>query len=436
MGHRKYNFVAAKYSCQQQDQLVGHTAYIPEEVPDSQGFRVAQLLATQLDYQCELQHSLTWLYGRHMADLPRRLVYHDALRDSVATLLQIFQAVHSSPYEHDEAPLRRSYIRAIQSVRQMLDNDPKAGYGSETLCAVTLLSSCSPFFEGAKSVFANAHASGAIEMLKARKFSCDADPFDSAILTMLRDATAIKAIIDGRTGGLTEEDWDALEKCYVGKDPTTRLLRCSVQIGRLFARAQYTDPGSDEEASAFEEGVKLQRKLEVLTLEFSDLAYRTEASVYPTRAVQTQHAQYLRTYSLTLTIGGQLLTMLIAIAPENKHFGNEQLILKYRVLSLAEKTGNYRPWGATWVIISLMGCWCATMGTAHQDEVAKVLDELQHLQHKDGSWSMGFPRYLLYKLFYSVCLQRGPHFGTTPPPTEGFEEANNLLFFPARTALY
>ncbi|KPI39979.1 uncharacterized protein AB675_11333 [Cyphellophora attinorum] len=444
------------------------TIILPESVPDSQSFRVAQLLSTHLASHDDLKYSMTWLWGAYISELPRHMVYHPALSAAVETLLMVHQTIcvdsSSQARRSHQILLHRSYIEAITSVRLRLDL-PNARREPEMLCAVFILSSISPYFEGVDSVFKNPHAKGAIEILRARKFSTASDSsnnndsFDTFTLSMLRNATALKAIVDGEED-MTPADWEMYENSYQYTDTVGRLLRCAVRTGRVFAFARTTQPQSPEEAIAFQQALQLELELEVIVLE---LEQDIERATPPANLVSPQrpHAQALRNYTQALVLYAQILCLLQSIRPLETNncspdFEQDIIVLVSRTLSVAEQAKIYRPLGANWIVIGLMATWCATMGTAFQMEVAEVMDgwRAEGPKSLDKADSV-VPRGVLYGWWRRVTLGRGRGAGSGGFPslidersggggkwaagyaTAGHETGrSNMLFVPARTALY
>lgn len=409
---------------------------------------------------------MTWLWGAFVSELPRHMVYHEALSASVMSLLMVHQTICADPHiqlqRSQQILLRRSYIDAITSVRLALEK-PSARLEPEILCAVFILSSISPYFEGVETVFKNPHAKGAIEILRMRNFSGNSnndDSFDTFTLSMLRNATALKAIVDGEEG-MTPADWDAFENCYRGTDTVMRLLRCVVQIGRVFAYARMTEPQSPEELTAFQQATQRHHGLEAIVLELQQMVQRTQQrniSISPngTLSPQRPHAQALRVYTGALTVYAQLLCLLQTICPlSSPNFEPDLILLVSRVLYVAQEAKVYRPLGANWVIIALMATWCATMGTPYQMEVAEVMDGWR----ADGPNGLGkersvIPRSVLYNWWKRVTLGRGRGSGggstfgweyssdsggiwdTGPAASADYGGGSSLVFVPARTALY
>lgn len=364
-----------------------------------------------------------------MTALPCRMGTHHALDAAVLTLLEVHQDICTFSTRTDENLLLQHYNRAIRALRLRLA-DPTAIYEPETLCAIMILSACSPRFAGPGVVFVNPHARAAAEILKIQGFPCGRNDFETTLYAMLRNAVAIKAIVDPEIG-FSDEDWTAFEGSYQGDQPVTRLMRCAVRIGRLMAHARSAISDSVKRHASYQEATEVQYELDRITLDLKTKVYASKPHTADPILAARNHAQHQRSYCQALGISAQLLCIRRALSPAHSTFDDELDVLSSRMLQLAEDTRAYRPLGANWTVIALMTVWCATQGTRFQSGIEEVLDGWR--EDTLGQRST-MPRDVLYNLHSCLSLGHGQYIAKSRPVLAS--PASHLILVPAKTSTY
>lgn len=407
---------------------------IPNAVPSNARNLLAQNLVAQLQPANDLRYSVTWMWGPHMNDLPRRIGTSAVLDAAINTLLAVNHDIRTFLSQFDERVLLQAYHRAVRCIRVRLQ-DSAAMDDPETLCAVLMLSACSPRFEGPIMVFGNPHARGAAEILRIRGFPIGRDAFETTLFAIVRDSVAFRAISDSGIR-FSDKEWKAFENSFQGDYPTTRLMRCAVQVGQMMAHARTVGIGSYEERVVYVWATELQHKLDLITLDLQYEVYNKIVSGSDPSAAAKVHAQNQRNYNQALAISAQLICMRQAFSPANDDLEGEVDMLCSRMLQLAEDARIYRPLGANWIVIALMAVWCATNGTPLQATIEKVLDGWQ--EGTIGNRPAAMPREVLQDLYKRLTLGRGrsfPKTRTADPDSDPFYTGKSMIV-PFRTSLY
>lgn len=450
IGQRRFKFVTWKQSLAARQQAYASPAErrrsVPIAVPGNESSLLAQALVAELRPADDLRYSVTWLWGPHMIDLPCRIGTNRALDAALSTLLQVHQDIRTFSSAGNETSLLSCYNKAIQTVRWKLQ-DPAALHDPETLCAIMLLSACAPRFEGPGTVFVNPHGRGAAELLRIQGFPTGRNPFERSLYSMLRDAVAVKAVVDPNIK-FTEEEWAAFERPYsTTTEPVARLMRCAAQLARLMASARVAVAGTPEERQVDQRAAQLQHELEQLTSEFQRRVYNKDFHDPDPIVAARAHAQDQRNYNQALNISAQLLCIRRACMILHPHYRveheheheHELEVLSLRMLRLAEDAKAYRPLGANWIVITLMTVWCAVHATRFQAAIEHLLDGWRAETLGDAAAAM--PRDVLEDLLARLSLGRRRVPPATPRTTttaagSSSSSMRHLILVPAKTSVY
>ncbi|KAK2760762.1 hypothetical protein FQN54_001998 [Arachnomyces sp. PD_36] len=306
----------------------------------------------------DLRYNLGWSYGAYLYDIPQRLGRNEALDISVDTLATAHSTFCSQGLVSVEGITK--YSRALSVLRTYL-NDPIKARTPETLCAVSLLLICQNFL-GQPDLRFSGHAEGAVQILKARRHMTPQDDFEERILLSLRGPVLFEGLFNDRIQ-LSAQEWkDLIESALDKSTSEGHMMRCLARLPVIMRRGRNTFEGDPVRIELRDE-LRIQYETTKLIVEELGQRWGTLGPLddNPPSIALRLHSHYQRMYALGLLVGIIINCVLSAFDTDNcETLMIDSTYYAAEILALAPEATRYRPIGASYMALCLMGAWAGT----------------------------------------------------------------------------
>jgi len=330
--------------------------------------KLTSAFVSNLNSPLDINVQLQWNFGDWLADVPCRLGTNEALDSASEALVAAYtRYLAGDTVACPDVLIKHS--KALGALRQCL-NDPVKAYSSETLSSILMLIVVQTL-AGLHHAFTS-HSTGAAAIMKGRGYAGPNDEFEHKLLSALRTTMAIEALVNSQVT-LPQKQWrDLLSRENDDSTPDGQILKCIMYLPDLMQRSRFALRSQSSPDSTL-----LELRKEAHTLHenhgftIKSLKERLENmdSTIPAEHVHLKrcfHAHFLRSYALALAYGIVLNCMLATLQGTTSQLSQESSQWADETIKLAEIANQYRPLGASYMIICLIAAWAGAIDSKTQ----------------------------------------------------------------------
>lgn len=349
----------------------------------------------------DICYNLGWTYGSIYYDIPQRLGISKPLDTAIATLVSAHGEICRSEREISAITLVK-YSEALSSLRICL-NDPAEACKAETLCAVSVLLTCQNLI-GTYNQQAVTHCEGAAQLLQARRFIYNPkDRLEHKLLFTLRGSLFFDGIFKDKVSRIySSKEWQRLLENDI--DFTTsegQIMHCIAQIPDLVRRGRNSRQRSVADNNIAEEIRSRYEKL-ITVLEKVKASHDEvePSSVQKEQSAVHSHAYYQRRYGtclmfiiLTNILLRAALMYTTDLGPEFSTSPSQGPVIDLNSMAalisevnhysecicvLASQAHQYRPLGASYIVMCLMVAYMGTDEPEKQNHIHLIIEEFRN----------------------------------------------------------
>ncbi|OQE28611.1 hypothetical protein PENSTE_c003G08668 [Penicillium steckii] len=328
----------------------------------------------------DIRYALEY-YGYFLKDIPRRLGNSPALDAAVRALVTAYPYFHGRDFP-PEALMH--YGRSLRTLRESL-NDPVEARSANTLCAVYIITICQSWLGKYDDELAS-HGEAIAHLLRMADFNKIESNFERDIIITLTVPVIIEAIVNPRIQ--MEPKFFQLVSSLTEKAQApgkqNDIPRSTTKLPTIAKFPQWirnlTPADLPEIAAAYlrirSDSYKMRKYLD---------NWPPTGHTFFSSLVVMQRSRYQAGYTIVITLGLILNTLLRALHPGNTVLSAEASFFCDEIVLEAELASCYRPLGAAYVALCLVVAWAAAEDPHQLARIDSVLADYQS-DFKELKW--------------------------------------------------
>ncbi|KAJ5095007.1 hypothetical protein N7532_007298 [Penicillium argentinense] len=319
----------------------------------------------------DIRYALEY-YGYFLKDIPRRLGSSVALDAAVKALVTAYPYFHARDFPPDAL---LHYGRSLRALRESL-NDPSEARSANTLCAVYIITICQSWL-GKYDDQLSSHGEAIAHLLKMADLSQIRSNFERDIIITLTVPVILEAIVNPRIkmdAKFFQLVSDLTQSTQL--PPNNRIPRSTTKLPTIAKFPQWirnlTSEDIPEIASAY---LRIRNDAHQMR-EYLDQWPVTERCVFSSLFVM-QRSRYQAGYTILITLGLMLNSLLRAFDPGNDVLLMEATFYCDEIVLEAELASCYRPLGAAYIALCLVVAWAAAEYPQQITRIDTILADYQ-----------------------------------------------------------
>ncbi|KAL4789489.1 hypothetical protein BDV19DRAFT_374099 [Aspergillus venezuelensis] len=359
-GQRRFKFKEG-YSKGQGTIVLSHTA----RVPSSDTIDIAREFIEVLEVT-DIRYDVTW-YGPFLENLPRRIGSSPALDAAIGAVTSAVKTLRTHQNHQDAMG---KYVNGWKALRTCL-SDPEQTKSIHTVCAIYLMMICQSWVGRPDDHFAN-HGEVLAQILNAAVSQSGRGQFEDNMIVTLSMPVVMQSIIDPTTP-LGPWFW-AIAKSYEPKRPILNASGGGIPSLQFYVMAQITqwlrDPGLHlvDIHTAYNQLIADCVVMRSVLDRIADM--ETSGSPHPSARL---HTRPQAAYSMLICLALVLNLMTRIFDPASISLADEASDLISETIWLAQLADRYRPFGVSFMPVSLVMAWTAADDMSVKNHLQNIL---------------------------------------------------------------